>query len=77
MIDKELLLDSWKYLNKRAALGVDRVSAREYEQDLESNVEGLVESLKKRRYRAKLVRRHYILDIIANRMIYAPQILMQ
>lgn len=60
MIDKEMLLDSWKYLNKNAALGVDKVSAREYEHDLEGNVERLVERIKGKRYRAKLVRRQYI-----------------
>ena len=60
MIGKELLLDSWKYLNKNAALGVDRVTAQEYAQDLESNIERLVESLKEKRYRAKLIRRQYI-----------------
>ena len=61
MLNKEMLLDSWKYLNKRAALGVDKVSAWEYEQDLEGNIDRLVERLKRRRYRAKLVRRHYVL----------------
>jgi RNA-directed DNA polymerase len=39
---------------------VDEISAREYEQDLEGNVERLVERLKERRYRARLVRRRYI-----------------
>ena len=38
-LDKEMLLDSWKHLNKNAAWGVDKISAREYEQDLEGNVE--------------------------------------
>jgi RNA-directed DNA polymerase len=60
MIDKEMLLDSWKYLNKNAARGVDKVSAQEYEQNLVGNVECLVERLKEKRYRAKLVRRQYI-----------------
>ena len=60
MIDKEMLLDSWNYLNKNAAWGVDKVSAQDYEQDLGDNIERLVESLKEKRYRAKLVRRQYI-----------------
>jgi group II intron reverse transcriptase/maturase len=60
MIDKDLLLDSWKDLNKKAAFGVDRVSARDYERDLEGNIERLIERLKEKRYRAKLVRRQYI-----------------
>ena len=53
MIDKELPLDSWKHLNKKAAPGGDRVTAQEYAQDLESNMERLVESLEEKRYRAK------------------------
>jgi RNA-directed DNA polymerase len=38
MLDEEMLLDSWRYIRKDAAYGVDRVSAREYEQDLEGNI---------------------------------------
>lgn len=60
LIDKELLLDSWKDLNKNAAWGVDKVSAREYEQDLVGNIDCLIDRLKRRSYRAKLVRRQYI-----------------
>jgi RNA-directed DNA polymerase len=54
------LRDSWRLLRKDAALGVDRVSAAEYEADLEENIHQLVERLKRKRYRARLVRRHYI-----------------
>jgi len=43
-----------------AALGVDRVSAAAYEANLAENVKQLVERLKRKCYRAKLVRRHYI-----------------
>jgi len=59
-LNEELLLDSWRLLRKDAALGVDRVSAAEYEANLEENIQQLVERLKRKRYRAKLVRRHYI-----------------
>ena len=59
-LNEELLLDSWRLLRKDAALGVDRVSAAEYEANLEENIKQLVERLKRKRYRAKLVRRHYI-----------------
>jgi RNA-directed DNA polymerase len=59
-LNEELLLDSWRLLRKDAALGVDRVSAAEYEANLEENIHQLVERLKRKRYRAKLVRRHYI-----------------
>src|SRR6185295_2977960 len=59
-LNEELLLDSWRLLRKDAALGVDRVSAAEYEANLEENIHQLVARLKRKRYRAKLVRRHYI-----------------
>jgi retron-type reverse transcriptase len=58
-LNEELLLDSWRLLRKDAALGVDRVSAAEYEANLEENIKQLVERLKRKRYRARLVRRHY------------------
>jgi group II intron reverse transcriptase/maturase len=50
----------WSFINKNAAAGVDRVSAKEYGDNLRTNVEGLVERVKGKRYRAKLVRRKYI-----------------
>jgi RNA-directed DNA polymerase len=59
-LNEELLLDSWRLLRKDAALGVDRVSVAEYEANLAENVHQLVERLKRKRYRARLVRRHYI-----------------
>jgi len=59
-LNEELLLDSWRLLRKDAASGVDRVSAAEYEVNLEENIHQLVERLKRKSYRAKLVRRHYI-----------------
>src|SRR5258706_2589000 len=59
-LNEELLGDSWRLLRKDAALGVDQVSAAEYEANLEENIHQLVERLKRKRYRARLVRRHYI-----------------
>ena len=59
-LNEELLRDSWRLLRKDAALGVDQVSAAEYEANLEENIHQLVERLKRKSYRAKLVRRHYI-----------------
>jgi len=60
MLNEEMLLDSWRFIRKEAAYGVDRVSAQEYEQNLEENVSDLVERLKRKSYRAKLVKRKYI-----------------
>ena len=59
-LNEELLRDCWRLLRKDAALGVDQVSAKEYEANLEENIHQLVERLKRKRYRARLVRRHYI-----------------
>jgi group II intron reverse transcriptase/maturase len=60
MLNEELLKDSWRYIRKDAAYGIDRVSADEYEQNLDENIHQLVEDLKRKRYRAKLVLRRYI-----------------
>jgi RNA-directed DNA polymerase len=60
MLDEEYLRDCWRYIRKDAAYGVDRVSAREYEENLDENIRGLVERLKRGSYRARLVRRQYI-----------------
>jgi group II intron reverse transcriptase/maturase len=60
MLNEEMLKDSWRYIRKNAAYGVDRVSAEDYEQNLDENIHQLVENLKQKRYRAKLVRRRYI-----------------
>ena len=60
LLNEELLKDSWQCVRKDAALGVDQVSAAAYEQNLDENIHQLVERLKAKRYRARLVRRHYI-----------------
>jgi RNA-directed DNA polymerase len=60
MLDEDFLKQCWCDIRKDAASGVDQVSAQEYEQHLDANIHDLVERLKQKRYRAKLVRRHYI-----------------
>ena len=59
-LNAELLLHCWSDLNKDAASGVDGVTAQTYAENLHANIEALAERLKSKRYRAKLVRRHYI-----------------
>jgi RNA-directed DNA polymerase len=54
------LLSCWERVNKKAASGVDRVSARIYAKDLVANVQDLWERVKRGSYRAKLVRRCHI-----------------
>ncbi|MFQ6030883.1 MAG: group II intron reverse transcriptase/maturase [Dehalococcoidia bacterium] len=58
--DAERLLACWGDLNKDAASGVDNVTAEAYGANLDANNEALVQRLKSKRYRAKLVRRRYI-----------------
>ena len=60
MLDEDFLKQCWRDLRKDAASGVDQVNAQEYEQHLDENIHRLVECRKKKRYRAKLVRRHDI-----------------
>jgi group II intron reverse transcriptase/maturase len=60
MLNEEMLLGAWHYIRKDAANGVDDVSASEYEQNLEENVHKLVVNLKRKRYRAKMVKRRHI-----------------
>jgi len=59
-LDANLLHSCWDDLNKKAASGVDGVTAQAYEQDLIANILDLTERLKTKCYRAKLVRRCYI-----------------
>lgn len=60
LLDANLLLDCWDDLNKKAASGVDGVTAAAYEQDLIANIQHLTERLKTKSYRTRLVRRCYI-----------------
>ena len=67
-LNVEFLLDCWgdpgsspgQALNTDAASGVDGVTWHAYAENLQANVEALVERLKQKRYRAKLIRRRYI-----------------
>jgi group II intron reverse transcriptase/maturase len=60
LLNERFLEECWSDIRKDAAYGVDRVSAQEYERNLDGNIRDLVERLKRKRYRAKLVRRQYI-----------------
>ncbi len=50
----------WQFLNKRSAPGVDRTSAREYEEQLGANILNLIDRVKRGTYRARLILRRYI-----------------
>ncbi len=60
LIDEGLLRECWHDIRKNAASGVDGVSAKAYEENLMDNIGNLVERLKRKTYRARLVRRHWI-----------------
>jgi retron-type reverse transcriptase len=59
-LNEELLTESGREIKTHAAYGVYQNSAQDYEQHLEENIRDLVERLKQKRYRAKLVKRHYL-----------------
>lgn len=60
MLTVSALMTAWRSLNKNAASGVDKVTAEQYGENLLGNLENLVERLKGKRYKAKLVKRKYI-----------------
>lgn len=60
LLNEENLRGCFYHLRRSAAPGVDKVTFEEYERDLTANLVNLVERLKEKRYRAKLVRRKYI-----------------
>ncbi len=60
MLSVGFLLWCWRFVNLRAASGVDRQDARSYRENLRENIEGLVQAVQGGRYRAKLVLRRYI-----------------
>jgi RNA-directed DNA polymerase len=59
-IDLEWLKEAYRRTRKDGAVGVDGVTAAEYEADLEANLTGLLERFKSGRYRAPAVRRVHL-----------------
>ena len=59
-LNQDVLRLSFYRLRKEAASGVDGVSFEEYEKDLEAHLADLVGRLRRKAYRARLVRRKYI-----------------
>ena len=60
LLSLEFLRYCWRFVNQRAAAGVDRERAYDYGQNLENNLTELAASVKGGWYRAKLVLRKYI-----------------
>ena len=68
LMNRNTLKESFRRLNKSAAPGIDKVTKEEYEQNLESNLDNLVNRLKKGSYRPQPVRRKYIPKIGSKKM---------
>lgn len=60
VLNERFLTETWFTLNRRSASGVDRVSISEFRNNLKENVTEIIEALKRKRYRAQLIRRVYI-----------------
>ena len=60
LLDEKFLRWSFYNLNRKAAPGVDEVTWQEYEKNLDENLANLVDRLKRKAYKARLVKRHYI-----------------
>ena len=59
-IDEVWLREAYRRTRKDGAVGIDGVTAAQYEADLEANLESLLERFKSGRYRAPAVRRVHI-----------------
>jgi group II intron reverse transcriptase/maturase len=59
-INGHLLLECFENMNKTAASGVDKISYKDYKENLYSNLESLLQRVKNGSYHASLVRRKYI-----------------
>ena len=59
-LDEEWLRAAFKRIRKNAAAGIDGVSAREYERNMDERLTDLVNRAKSGRYRAPAVRGTYI-----------------
>jgi len=59
-LNRDVLRICFYQLRKDAASGVDRVSFQDYEKNLEENLADLEQRLRRKGYRARLVRRKYI-----------------
>jgi hypothetical protein len=60
LMDMDWLMEAYRRTRKDGATGVDGVTADEYEQNLESNLQGLLDRVKSGTYRAPPVRRVHI-----------------
>ena len=57
LIDKNALYTAWKSINKNASAGVDKESTKQFKENLDQNLSELLEHLKQKKYKAKLIKR--------------------
>lgn len=60
LLSEDFLKECFRELKRNKAPGIDGVTAREYEENLDDNIEDLVGRLRAKIYRPKPVRRTYI-----------------
>lgn len=60
LLDRQMLVEAFKHLKRKAAPGIDGVTHAEYAKDLDRNLEDLEKRLKEGRYRARNVKRRWI-----------------
>jgi len=60
LMDIDWLIEAYRRTRKDGAVGVDGVTAEEYEQDLETNLQSLLDRAKSGTYKAPPVRRVHI-----------------
>ena len=60
LINKELLMQCHRELDGSKAVGIDEVTKKEYGENLEQNIKGLVERLKRKSYKPQPSLRVYI-----------------
>jgi group II intron reverse transcriptase/maturase len=59
-LTKYALYNAFEKLNKSASAGIDKETAKQFRENLDKNLEDIVEELKHKKYKAKLVKRVYI-----------------
>jgi RNA-directed DNA polymerase len=60
LLNTQMMRLAWKGLKKNSAIADEDITVKEYGAELDANLERLVERLKQKRYRAKLIKRRYI-----------------
>ena len=60
LLDKNAVYLAYKDINKKSASGIDEETSKEFEKNLDENLDTILEELKSKKYKAKLVKRVYI-----------------